>query len=625
MFETSATYPNENSLKKAEKAFRKSRIVRETDLAIATGTPVWYKGGAGIGKTSFMIDYATSLGKNVVLIHLPTFDVDRAMVSVPEADADGSRRLVQVVWTEMLNADVIILDELSRAKPQAGNMIMEIVQNKTLGGHPLKEGVAFVACDNFQGMAGVISTSDLAQASRWRSITLQRMDTPWQIALASKYKDVDLSDVFNLYNNLEGRYPGVLDHLEPRTLEHVIWNIIHDLPAVWGLPLMAGPRATLVTKDGNDVTVEVLRSIAEALGRPFKEAVPGAAAQAISAALEHGVNVMLQGDPGIGKTEYVKSQIREAGLNSLYWNLPNIRPDRHIVPFPNQAQDGSGNYDGLSLWISDQLNPSDGSEYVMIADEYWRASLATSNIMLELSQGGRIGGMKVPMRSLIAMTNPVEVSGVRQNVGRPDRAMADRFFCSVDLRAEDIPANDYLLNKYGDVAEPFIEWHKEDIDDVARVHIGKRTLEQMIRVYQFYLEKSEDDPTISPSEQLDYCRPYLRDGYVPVPLHDLKTRLANRTVAHLTAVVKNKDKYIERMKKEAVGGNADQEAHIEVAEAIRKAELTQIEANHDALIELVAHLDKGHRTSIAIGKTGKDRAAISKILVAATKVKKAAA
>ena len=605
LLQESATFSDKKALKGLQERFSKSLAVRYLAYARAAKDPLRFISKPGVGKSSLVTQYYRSQGLKVVLLHLPTYDPDRSVVAVPVTLDDGSRILDQVIWSDLIEADVVILDELSRAKPATSNMVMEMVQEKTLGGHAMKEGVTFVALDNHQGMSGVVSSQDLAQASRWTTVELDRRDTPWQLALAQVFKDTDLSKVFDLYNNLEAKYPGVLDYLEPRTLEHVIWNVLQGHPAIWGIPLMAGPRAGLMSADRGkdnlrDVTEEVLRQICAALGRPYLANVPDAASKAIRAALTHGKTLMLQGEPGIGKTAFVEHQVAQSGMRHVYWNLPNIRPDRHVIPFPEGE-------DRLSLWISEQLNPRDKQPYVMIADEYWRAKPSTSNIMLEVTQGGTIGGMKVPLHTVIAMTNPRETAGVRQNVGRPDRAMADRFFMSVDLTPEDIPANDWMIEKYGDVAMPFLEWYKEDLDDTARVYISKRVIERMIKSFSFF----ED------LDHLDNARPMLGNKHVPVGLHDLKTRLRNRPVARLSRVVANEDEYIARLAERAVGGAADQAAHIEVAEALAKAEITELKKHREALVRIMAHLDNQHLTSLTLSRSGEARSVVSDIILEA--------
>ena len=606
MLKKSATFPDAAAVKAAEDRLMKAKAFQMLEYALAEKDNIHFISGPGVGKTSLAIWFGETKGLKTVIVHVPTFDVDRAVVAMPDTHEDGSRRLDQVVWTDLLEADIIILDELARGRAATNNMVMELVQEKKLGGHSLKEGVVFVALDNHQGMSGVVSTQDLAQSSRWHTVELTQRDIPWQIALASTFKETDLTEVFDVYNNLEARFPGVLRTLSPRTLEHVIWNILEGHPAVWGLPLMAGPRADLVSEVRNSagevtsskvVTDEVLKLLCGALGRQYMKKIPNPAAVAIKAAVKHGKTLLMQGEPGVGKTAFTMELVGKSGMNHVYWNMPNIRPDRHIIPFP----EGSSR---LSLWISEQLNPADGKEYVMIADEIWRGSTAVNNSMLELTQGGRIGGHKVPLRTVIALTNPAESAGVRQNVGRPDRAMADRFFMSIDLTPEDIPANDWLLENYGDIASPFIEWHKEDLDDLGRLYISKRTLERMVKAYRYFNEP----------DAVDSCRPMVKGKYVGVPTHELKARLRNRPIARLTQIVQKEEEYIERLKARAVGGYADQNAHIEVGQALKKAEVTELKKHKEELVRLAAHLDKNQLTSTLFARSGEGRDIVSQLV-----------
>src|SRR5699024_9328907 len=134
-------------------------------------------------------------------------------------------------------------------------------------------------------------------------------------------------------------------------------------------------------------------------GRSFYKSSPERARRALHTAIEQGKTIMLQGAPGIGKTEYVKQVTRDSGIATQYWSLQNINPDEHVVPFPGEES-------RLDLMISKVLRPVDGSEYVLIADEYYRAKPAVLNMMLEVTQGGTLGGQSIPVKSVIAMTNP---------------------------------------------------------------------------------------------------------------------------------------------------------------------------------------------------------------------------
>lgn len=587
LLSASKTFPED----KLDVNLNKTAVVKWTEFGLATGETIQFMSEPGNGKTSFIKGFGSKVKDlNVVHLHVPTLDIDQLSVAIPQ-DVDGSdeKVLAPSVMQDLLEADVVLLDETRRAKESVRNSVMELVQNKTLGGYPLKDGVTFFIANNYASESGVSTGGhDLAQETRYITVELTERDMPWQIALGATFPEIDLTELFKVYNTLDREFKGAKKYLSPRTLEHIIWNIVNDLPGELALPLLAGPREWILDKDGNNVTDHVMEKFAAALGKPFIKTTPDIAKKAILKGIQHGKNVMLQGAPGIGKTAYVNALLADEKVNTQYWSLQNISPDEHVVPFP-------GENNKLELMLSQVVKPLDGEEYVLVADEYYRAKPPVLNMMLEMTQGGTLGGQDIPVKAVVAMTNPRVVNGQRQSVNKPDRAMADRFFVSVDLTEEDIPANEYLLEKYGDVAAPFIEWWKEDIDDLGRTLVTKRTLEKMIKVYE-YTQDADD---------LEHAKPYLKDEHAPVPLHDLKLRLSKRPVARLKAILEKKDEYLERMqKKQADGGNEDQEAHIQVFTAIQRAEVSELKKAEDDLVDLVAEMDKSHRVALVVGHKG---------------------
>lgn len=608
MLKPSATFPNVDEL---EVEILKTKVARWGTFAWETKLTTQFISEPGVGKTSFVKDYFKHhLGLNVLSLHLPTVDPDRLSVAMPEQTEDGGTVLSPSVMSQLLEADVILLDESRRAKESVRNSMMEMVQNKTIGGTPLKDGVTFIVCNNWSNESGVMSSGrDLAQESRFKTIELKARDLPWQVALGSTFPDIDLKELFKVYNTLDTRFPGASKYVSPRTLEHIIWNIINDLPGEFGLPLMAGPREWIMSEkkgqEPQNVTDEVMQTFCAALGRSFHKSSPQAARRALKLSIEQGKTIMLQGAPGIGKTEYVKQETRETGINTQYWSLQNINPDEHVVPFP-------GDNSRLDLMLSKVIKPLDGKEYILIADEYYRAKPAVLNMMLEVTQGATLGGQDIPVKTVIAMTNPRMINGQRQSVNKPDRAQADRFFVSIDLTENDIPANEYLLNKYQDVAEPFLEWYKEDLDDLGRTLVNKRVLEGMMQIYEFFQD----------SDELQHGLPYINDEHVAVSLTDLKTRLKKGQPARLRYVLEKKDEFAERLADRAPdGGNGDQEAHITVYTAMNNAEASELEKAKDDLAELVAHMDRTHRVALVRNK-GDRQSIMSKILVQASKSKK---
>lgn len=605
MLRPSATFPDVDEL---EVEILKTKVARWCTFAYETKNTVQFLSDPGVGKTSFVRDYSGNhMGLNVLSLHLPTLDLDRLSVAMPEKTDDGSTVLAPSVMSQLLEADVILLDESRRAKPTVRNSMMEMVQNKTIGGVPLKEGVAFIVCNNWSNESGVMTSgTDLAQESRFKTVELKARDLPWQVALGATFAETDLTEAFKVYNTMESRYPGSTAYVSPRTLEHILWNILNDLPGEYGLPLMAGPREWIMSGKKNEekanVTDEVIQLLCSAVNRPFQKASPAAARKALTKVLEQGKTAILQGLPGIGKTEWVKQQTADTGVPTRYWSLQNINPDEHVVPFPTLDS-------RLELMLSKDIKPLDGKGYNLIADEYYRAKPAVLNMMLEVTQGKTLGGQDIPLNALVAMTNPRMINGQRQNVNKPDRAQADRFFVSVDLTENDVPANEYLLNKYGELAEPFLEWYKEDLDDMGRTLVNKRVLEGMMKIFDFFQD----------SDELIHGLPYMDDEHVPVSLSDLKTRLKKGQPARLKYVLEKKDEFLERLAERAAdGGNADQDAHITVYTAMNNAEASQLEDAQDDLADLVALMDRTHKVALVRNK-GERQSIMSKILVQARK------
>src|SRR5690606_5550822 len=118
----------------------------------------------------------------------------------------------------------------------------------------------------------------------------------------------------------------------------------------------------------------------------------------------------------------------------------------------------------------------------------------------------------------------------RLEVGKADRAQADRFHMSISITAQDVPWASHLLKTYGEDAEPFLEWWKECLDDLGRVLITARTLERMIKRFRAGLG-------------LEQAKVFLNGEYVPVPIHELDAMLANRPLARLKAVAAKVDEY----------------------------------------------------------------------------------
>ena len=146
---------------------------------------------------------------------------------------------------------------------------------------------------------------------------------------------------------------------------------------------------------------------------------------------------------------------------------------------------------------------------MIVWDEYNRPKdKATFAKLMEVTQewslaGRPMGGPARPGR----VQNPPYHLGRKLLVSRNNVAQASRFtVIGYEVRPEDIPANQWLIDTYGEVAETVLDWWKNDIDDEGREWMTKRTLERLIKLHQV-------------GQPLESGLIYLGEGeFAPIPL-----------------------------------------------------------------------------------------------------------
>lgn len=552
------------------------KMVRAMRYAIESGQRFLFIGGQGIGKTSLMRALLSSAGIVDVFIPAAMMSPENLMVPFPVDDEELGHKVLEYLFYKKLDDDApkaIIIDDLGREDPGMSNILMEPLQEGTLGGRKIKNLVTVIASANPQGMGyGRLASLDFAQADRFATVEVSANDTPWPRALAAHrfFAGTDLSKVFDLWFRLT---PEIREVLSPRVLEHVLYALLRGFPGVCGLPIVAGDRVRLLDANGNDRTDKTLDEVAAALGVPNREQTPDIFERAIEALLADGVNVFLEGKPGIGKTSKAKAMLADKGIEAVYYSAPVLNPEDMAVPFPV----------GDHLEVVTFRKLMRPGRKALILDEAFRGTRRTSNMLMEPIQERSVGGEPIPdFVGTIALNNPKEMSGFKLDVGRADLAQAARFTLSIQLRASDTKFGDFLLKAYGPEMEVFLDWWKEDLDDLGRDLITPRSLERLYGLWKAGLP-------------LEWGKAYVGGEYVPVPLVDLQTRLDNQPLARLRAVAAKVDEYEKLL---AAGDEANPEAHLAVFAAFSKAELTQLEEHFSAVVRLVRVLAQQHKINL---------------------------
>ncbi|MEV6104801.1 AAA family ATPase [Streptomyces sp. NPDC051940] len=567
-----------------------SKLEQFIDAMIEMGQTGQIFGEHGIGKTSTFFSHIPRAYPDAELAFVPAANLtpDDLLVNAPVRDAQtGALVLRQLVMAQLKPGRpfVLLIDDSLQAGETIQSQLMQIACNWTLGEHDLRAlGCIGVFLTDNESLAETSARrSDLAILDRMVTLKITANDTAWRGKLRAKYRPWNLDGVFAVWASLT---PGLRELLAPRTLDHLLACAREGFPLRWGLPLINGERLRLAEDQGRgtpDRTAEILDRIAKALDVPNPATVPDPVRRVVRAALRNRWSVLLQGPPGCGKTELVRQEVREGlGRDPLYFSLPVTNVEDLCAPIP--ATDGSLE-NLLAL-------PFTGPEpKAIVWDEYNRPKdKAAFAKLMEITQEWSLAGRPIEnLRAQIAIQNPPYHLGRKLLVSRNNIAQATRFTVSLTVEPEDIPANEWLIEQYGPVAETVLEWWKHDIDEDGRAWITKRTLERLIKLHRRGLP-------------LELGTIYLGEGeYAPVPLTSLIDRLNDRPVTGLRELAENVGAWEARLRRAAAasteGGNDSDVVH----QVLSNAELSQLKRYRKVVVRLVALLPPKLRSTYLVG------------------------
>lgn len=196
--------------------FVETKFVKEiTDRALAyirAGFPVHFRGASGTGKTTLAMHVASRIGRPVVMIHgdeeSSTSDlvggeygyrlrkvIDNFIHSVLKTEEDMIRRWVDNRLTVACKYGfTLIYDEFTRSRPEANNVLLSVLQEKTLdlpaargdGENYLKVDPEFTAIftSNPEEYAGVYRSQD-ALRDRMVTLDLDHFDEETEVAITA--------------------------------------------------------------------------------------------------------------------------------------------------------------------------------------------------------------------------------------------------------------------------------------------------------------------------------------------------------------------------------------------------------------------------------------------------------
>ncbi|MFG2092033.1 AAA family ATPase [Streptomyces sp. NPDC048612] len=570
-----------------------SRLESFIDAMIDMGQTGQIFGEHGIGKTATFFSHLPRAYPDAELVFVPAANLtpDDLLANAPVRDAaTGELVLRQLVMSQLRPGKpfVLLIDDSLQAGATIQSQLMQIACNWTLGEYDLRElgCIGVFLTDNESLAETAARRSDLAVLDRMVTIRITANDTSWRQQLAAKYRDWNLREVFTLWAALP---PALRELLAPRTLDHILANAREGFPLRWGLPLVNGERLRLAEpkgdgRPGRDRTTEVLDRIAAAVGAANPATIPDPVRAVVRAALRNRWSVLLQGPPGCGKTELVRETVREGldGREPLYFSMPVTNVEDLCAPIPT----ADGSLDNLLAAPFTGPKPK-----AIVWDEYNRPKdKAAFAKLMEITQEWSLAGRPIEnLRAQVAVQNPPYHLGRKLLVARNNIAQATRFTASLALEPRDIPANEWLIAKYGAVAETVLEWWKHDIDEDGRAWITKRTIERLIKLHQRGLP-------------LEMGTVYLGDGeYAPVSLTALLDRLSNRPVTGLRELAQEADAWEARLRAAAQASSEGSNDSDLVHQVLANAELSQLKQHQEVVARLVALLPPKLRSTYLVG------------------------
>jgi hypothetical protein len=269
-----------------------------------------------------------------------------------------------------------------------------------------------------------------------------------------------------------------------------------------------------------------------------------------------------------------------------------MAPEDFAIPFP-----GDDGY--LDIMLQQRFVKN--NPWVFHVQDFTRMSAAMKNAFMSILQERTVGGTALNgLDVIIADTNPREpVEGERMMVTPMDPALASRFQITISVNFDDFPIYEHLLDKYGEtIAGIVIQWHQEFLNDRQRFYANARVLDAICGLIEQGMEKD-----------LELALPPIAgDLKAPVPLEELKRKIAGREIPRLRLYAENIDYYVDILEAqqdaEAAGKErTDYELVSEILLAFSHSQLTQLVKYEEQVVRLLAVLPSRVRMATLAGAT----------------------
>lgn len=187
-----------------------------------------------------------------------------------------------------------------------------------------------------------------------------------------------------------------------------------------------------------------------------------------------GVNVLLIGEKGVGKSHQIIETFKRNNLKYAYFSGATLDPWIHLLGIPKAKTDENGR-EKMEFVLPENL---DHNVEAIFCDEWNRTNKVVRNALLELQQFKSINGRKFPNLKMVwGAVNPPkneeDESSGDYDVDELDPAQLDRFHIVVELPNE--PDSSYFKNKYGEFhGRILVDWWKEQPKEALKILSPRR-------------------------------------------------------------------------------------------------------------------------------------------------------
>lgn len=165
--------------------------------------------------------------------------------------------------------------------------------------------------------------------------------------------------------------------------------------------------------------------------------------------VERNLNVLFEGERGVGKTSVIYKTFNEANLRVKYFSAPTMDPWTDLVGVPSTVVRSDGKE--VLRMIPPEDFADDKYDAIFI-DELNRAPPKVLDALMELIQFKTINGKPYNIKMIWAAINPYDENNNDYNVEPLDKALKDRF--QIHIKFPYNVDESFFKKNHGDTGNP---------------------------------------------------------------------------------------------------------------------------------------------------------------------------